>query len=76
MYVLRKHCLLLLMLCACDDGAPKAPDMGLSPCEALLDRIEQCLGARPALVGDCPVSSVQQALNMTCGELLIEIGAP
>ena len=66
--------LLLLSLTSCDASAPQV-DSGadLDPCDRVIKRLEECIGARPALIGVCTSADVDRLLLLSCGELLQEL---
>lgn len=72
MHVLRKCYLLLLIMCmvTCDHRDTDL-EAEPEPCEALLARIEDCIGGRPALSGLCVDEQAERLLTMSCAEIVI-----
>ena len=73
---MRKYTVLLLTLvCLCTCDADRSiPTPPRTPCEALLDKLEACIGGRPVLRGvGCSAERANALLELTCGEILSEL---
>ena len=72
MHALRKCYLFLLIACmtACDNQNVQQEQ---SPCDALINKLEECIGARPFIRGECTAENVKRLLELSCAELIDNI---
>jgi hypothetical protein len=72
MHALRKCYLFLLIACmaTCDHADDQSYNPYRSPCEALLDKLEDCIGGRPSLRGACTDRKAERLLEMSCAEII------
>ena len=72
MYALRKCCLFLLVICmtTCDNGSVDEMSEPQNSCDRLLDKLEDCIGARPSLIGVCIEERVEYLLMLSCAEII------
>lgn len=66
---------LVTILTTCESPSQVTPPPKL-PCDEVLDKLEECIGARPALYGGCTLSSAEHLLEMSCSELIDTLGLP
>lgn len=73
---MRKYTVFLLTLAClstCDSHESASP-IPRTPCEVLLDKLEECIGGRPALRGvGCSEEKANALLDLTCDEILSEL---
>ena len=72
MYALRKCCLFLLVICmtTCDNGSVDELSEPQNACDRLLDKLEDCVGARPSLIGVCTEQKAENLLMLSCAEII------
>jgi predicted secreted protein len=66
--------ILITIFTTCESpGENKPPKL---PCDEVLDRVAECIGARPAIRGMCTLSTARYLLSLSCNELIDALGVP
>ena len=69
--------LLLVSLLNCEGNIASQNQKMLEqpdPCAQLLTKLTTCVGGVPALVGECDPDTAEFLLDLSCGDLLGELG--
>ena len=64
---------LITILTTCESPSQTQTPIKL-PCDEVLDKLEQCIGARPVIYGRCSLSSAEHLLELSCSELIDTLG--
>lgn len=67
--------MLITILTTCESPS-QPPTPAKLPCDEVLDKLEECIGARPVLFGGCTLSSAEHLLELSCDELIDALGVP
>lgn len=64
---------MFLLLVSCEYTKNTEVPKSKSPCEKVLSKLEECIGAPPFIVGECEDYKVEHLLQLNCKDLLQEI---